>query len=112
MRPLKKTRRISFSDKGRGSFLTKVSSSSTGMLINHQKQFDKYICLAKESLSIGDRVMAEYHYQYADHYKRLINAQEDSRAQMAKDTIPPEILKNSDSAHEITGGEISKDDQP
>lgn len=40
---------------------------------NYQQLFDKYTALARDSLTIGDRVTAEFHYQYADHYLRLIN---------------------------------------
>ncbi len=35
---------------------------------------DKYRELAREALVSGDRVTAEGHYQYADHYNRIINA--------------------------------------
>ncbi|MCX7338125.1 MAG: DUF4167 domain-containing protein [Alphaproteobacteria bacterium] len=40
---------------------------------NYQQLFDKYMNLARDCLSAGDRVEAEFHYQHADHYLRLIN---------------------------------------
>ena len=35
--------------------------------------YEKYSKLAKESSSSGDRIQAEYYYQFADHYSRLMN---------------------------------------
>ena len=40
---------------------------------NYQQLFDKYTNMARESLTAGDRVAAEFHYQHADHYLRLQN---------------------------------------
>ena len=34
----------------------------------------KYLDKAKDALSSGDRITAEYYYQYADHYSRLMYA--------------------------------------
>lgn len=36
--------------------------------------FDKYMILARDATSSGDRVTAESFYQYAEHYYRLIHA--------------------------------------
>lgn len=35
---------------------------------------DKYLALAQDSMSTGDRVQAESHYQHVDHYVRIINS--------------------------------------
>lgn len=42
---------------------------------NAQQIFDKYISLARDAMTSGDRVMAESFYQHAEHYLRLINEQ-------------------------------------
>tara|TARA_B100001123_G_scaffold444452_1_gene593339 strand:+ start:817 stop:1164 length:348 start_codon:yes stop_codon:yes gene_type:complete len=34
--------------------------------------YDKYIKLAKEASSKGDRIQAEYYLQFADHYSRIM----------------------------------------
>lgn len=34
---------------------------------------EKYLALAKDSISAGDRIMAESYYQHAEHYIRIIN---------------------------------------
>lgn len=39
----------------------------------YQQQHDKYMNLARESLRSGDRVDAELHFQYAEHYYRQLN---------------------------------------
>ena len=37
------------------------------------KILEKYITLAQDANSNGDRIVAENYYQYAEHYQRLIN---------------------------------------
>jgi len=37
--------------------------------------FDKYTQLAHDATTSGDRVSAEYYYQYAEHYGRLVQTQ-------------------------------------
>lgn len=46
---------------------------------NHQQLFDKYMNLARDSLTAGDRVAAEFNYQHADHYLRLMNERNQDR---------------------------------
>ena len=36
------------------------------------QQYQKYLKLAKEASSSGDRIQSEYYYQFADHYSRLM----------------------------------------
>ena len=38
-----------------------------------QQVLDKYLALAQDAYSAGDRVAAEAYFQYADHYYRVIN---------------------------------------
>ncbi len=38
---------------------------------------EKYLALAKDALSSGDRIMAESYYQHAEHYQRIINGFEE-----------------------------------
>ncbi|MCY4034863.1 MAG: DUF4167 domain-containing protein [Hyphomicrobiales bacterium] len=49
---------------------------------------DKYLTLARDAQSSGDRVAAEGYFQYAEHYQRLISAMHehnDNAAQQQKD---------------------------
>ena len=40
---------------------------------DYQQLYDKYLNLAREAFLGGDQVTSESHYQYADHYLRLLN---------------------------------------
>ena len=39
---------------------------------NISQQYNKYLKLAKDTFSAGDRIQAEYYYQFTDHYYRLM----------------------------------------
>ena len=39
---------------------------------NVTQQYNKYLKLAKDTFSAGDRIQAEYYYQFTDHYFRLM----------------------------------------
>jgi hypothetical protein len=41
---------------------------------NAQQLMDKFLALARDASSQGDRVLAENYFQHADHYYRVINA--------------------------------------
>src|SRR5579862_342714 len=41
---------------------------------NAYQVFEKYLALARDAHSAGDRVAAENYYQHAEHYYRIINA--------------------------------------
>ena len=43
---------------------------------NAAKLHDKYSNLAREALSTGDKILSENYFQHADHFKRIINEQE------------------------------------
>ncbi len=46
---------------------------------NAHQVYEKYIGLARDALSLGDRVAAEGYYQYAEHYYRVLNVRTDPR---------------------------------
>ena len=39
---------------------------------NVTQQYNKYLKLAKDTFSAGDRIQAEYYYQFTDHYYRIM----------------------------------------
>ena len=39
-----------------------------------QQVFDRYMALARDASSAGDRIAAESHYQFAEHYFRILSA--------------------------------------
>ena len=46
---------------------------------NAYQVFEKYLALARDAQSAGDRVAAENYYQHAEHYYRIINANSDGQ---------------------------------
>jgi hypothetical protein len=45
-----------------------------------QQVLDKYLLLARDASSAGDRIMAESYFQFAEHYFRLLNTDEQRNA--------------------------------
>tara|TARA_Y100000768_G_scaffold239612_1_gene181458 strand:+ start:1561 stop:1965 length:405 start_codon:yes stop_codon:yes gene_type:complete len=43
---------------------------------NAPKLIEKYNNLAREALSIGDKIMSENYFQHADHFSRILSEQE------------------------------------
>ena len=43
---------------------------------NASKLIDKYNDLAREALSVGDKILSENYFQHADHFTRVLNDQE------------------------------------
>ena len=46
---------------------------------NAPKLIEKYINLAREALSTGDKILSENYFQHADHFTRILNEQETFR---------------------------------
>ncbi len=46
---------------------------------NAHQVYEKYIGLARDATSMGDRVAAETYYQYAEHYYRIVNVRSDPK---------------------------------
>ena len=46
---------------------------------NASKLHDKYNNLAREALSTGDKILSENYFQHADHFKRILNNQEETK---------------------------------
>jgi hypothetical protein len=56
--------------------------------------FERYVALAREAVTSGDRVAAENLYQHAEHYFRIANASRDDNQQ----GTPPRPTTSSDAA--------------
>ena len=69
----KKNGRMTFKSNRRPNFKrnNNFASKSRGKG-NITQQYNKYLKLAKDSFSSGDRIQAEYYYQFTDHYYRLM----------------------------------------
>ena len=69
----KKNGRMTYKTNRRPNFKRNNSYSSKGRNKgNVTQQYNKYLKLAKDTYSGGDRIQAEYYYQFTDHYYRLM----------------------------------------
>ena len=59
-------------DHHRSSINKNNDSSRTRLRGNPSQVLSKYLVLAKNALSSGDNIQAEYYFQYADHYSRIM----------------------------------------
>jgi hypothetical protein len=54
--------------------------------------FERYVALAREASTSGDRVAAENLYQHADHYFRVMNAADEGHQHRAtRPTTPADL---------------------
>ena len=65
---------------------------------NASKLIEKYNNLAREALSIGDKIMSENYFQHADHFSRILSEQENYRK--SKFNIKPSTNNNEDLTNE------------
>ena len=75
---------------------------------NASKLIEKYNNLAREALSIGDKIMSENYFQHADHFSRVLNDQELHR----KNKNPyNHTNKNTQGVDEIQKENVLKNDE-
>ena len=55
---------------------------------NAPKLIEKYNDLAREASSSGDKILSESYLQYADHFTRILNEQENYRKQKFEESKP------------------------
>lgn len=100
----KKNGRMTYKSNRRPNFKRNNNYVSKGRNKgNITQQYNKYLKLAKDTFSTGDRIQAEYYYQFTDHYYRLmvelgINLEDQESSQ---------DIKNSDT--ENINMEVNKD---
>ena len=71
---IKKNARVTFRSNRRSAF-KRNNNFSNGKVRNKgnvTQQYNKYLKLAKEAFTSGDRIQSEYYYQFTDHYYRLM----------------------------------------
>ena len=70
----KKNARVTFKSNRRPGF-KRNNNFFNGKVRNKSnitQQYNKYLKLAKEAFTSGDRIQSEYYYQFTDHYYRLM----------------------------------------
>ena len=55
---------------------------------------EKYLALAKDAQSAGDRILAESYYQHAEHYQRIINSWGDDVSESNSETVQQQDGRN------------------
>ena len=60
---------------------------------NAAKLVDKYSNLARAALSTGDKILSENYLQHADHFSRILNAQEMNKNQIENDNVIEQNFK-------------------
>ena len=71
---VKKNGRVAFRSNRRQNY-KRNNNFSSGKVRNKgnvSQQYQKYLKLAKEAFSSGDRIQSEYYNQFADHYSRVM----------------------------------------
>ena len=68
---------------------------------NASKLIEKYNNLAREALSIGDKILSENYFQHADHFTRILSEQESfKRARFSKEPISENKASVDDNVEE------------
>ena len=98
----KKNGRMTYKSNRRPNFKRNNNFSSKGRNKgNVTQQYNKYLKLAKDKFSGGDRIQAEYYYQFTDHYYRLmqelgINLEDQDSSIEAKDINPENSISENE----------------
>ena len=72
---------------------------------NAYQVFERYVAMAREAQTSGDRVAAENFYQHAEHYFRIMNLQGEGQGQGAPRPTTPSDLEMGGGDGEAREGE-------
>jgi len=98
----KKSGRMTYKSNRRPNFKRNNNySSKSRNKGNVTQQYNKYLKLAKDTFSAGDRIQAEYYYQFTDHYYRLmqelgINLEDQDSSTETKDNSTESLNTDED----------------
>ena len=115
----KKNGRMTYKTNRRPTFKRNSNYSSKGRNKgNVTQQYNKYLKLAKDTFSAGDRIQAEYYYQFTDHYYRLmqelgINLDDQDNLPETKDVITENNINENEKENKLNSEadvEIDKDE--
>ena len=73
---------------------------------NAPKLIEKYNNLAREALSIGDKILSENYFQHADHFTRILDEKEINNKSKISDNL------SSKSESEVISNESNKENEP
>ena len=78
---------------------------------NASKLIEKYNNLAREALSVGDKILSENYFQHADHFTRILSEQEIYKKNKSLESIPTKIEesgKNEKKIENFTEDDLDK----
>ena len=107
----KKSGRMTYKSNRRPNFKRNNFSSSKGRNKgNVSQQYNKYLKLAKDTFSAGDRIQAEYYYQFTDHYFRLmqelgINVDDQDSSLESRDENSENIISENEKENKFSSEE-------
>lgn len=81
---------------------------------NAHQVLEKYLTMARDASSQGDRVSAENFYQHAEHYFRVINNQNQSNGRQPMRSMPTPADDQEGTGGEVEGEEresVSEDEE-
>ena len=120
----KKNGRMTYKSNRRPNFKRNNNYTNKGRNKgNVTQQYNKYLKLAKDTFSTGDRIQAEYYYQFTDHYYRLmlelgINLEDQENSEDLKSTDSGDVIledakksSENDNNNEKTELENAKDEE-
>ena len=102
----KKNTRVTFRSNKRVNF-KRNNNFSNGKVRNKgnvTQQYNKYLKLAKEASTSGDKVQTEYYYQFTDHFYRLmvdLGITIDDDNENFDDQIPENLIQENQLNNEI-----------
>lgn len=77
------------------------------------QNYERYMNQAKDALSSGDRVQAEFFYQHADHFLRILNEyKEQQRAQQPQHQEAQAEKETAESESEVQVGDVISEAEP
>jgi len=106
---IKKNARVTFRSNKRPNFKrnNNYSNNKNRNKGNVTQQYNKFLKLAKEASASGDRIQAEYYYQFTDHYYRLMQEMGIS----IEDNINNENKVSTNSSEEISSENDTTSDE-
>ena len=110
----KKNGRMTYKTNRRPNFKRNNNYSSKGRNKgNVTQQYNKYLKLAKDTFSAGDRIQAEYYYQFTDHYFRLmqelgINLDDHDISVESRDTSSENNVSENDKEIKLSPEEVTE----
>ena len=84
------------SSKRPSAFKHLNGSNSPKTRVSITRALEKYISMAQDAHSNGDRIVAENFYQYAEHYQRLLNEDKSQGNLSSDDNLKNENMSDSE----------------